>query len=124
MKEIKPNNIKDFIDYYHNFHDSNIIEFKKEKDYIELTVSVFWSNKPTMNEDNSFNTNKTKMRIVFKNINDFNYNENILYDEINDSNIKCTEIDGKEFIGFVLYDMMNEIILYIVANDITYEEIK
>lgn len=124
MKEIKENEIMKFIDYYHHFHDSNIIELKKENDFIELKLFVFWSGKPIINEDKLINTNKTEIKIIFKDINNFNYNENILYDEINNISIKNIKINENNYIEFILYDMMNDIIINITSSNITYEEIK
>lgn len=42
METLTKNNINDFIKYYHNFHDGNILDIKYdiEKSIVELIIDV------------------------------------------------------------------------------------
>ena len=48
MKKITKDNLNEFIDYYHEFHDSRItnVNYDISKSEIELLIDVFWSGDP------------------------------------------------------------------------------
>lgn len=73
MTSITKENLDTFIEYYHGFHDSNIadIVFNFKGNTILLYMNVFWSGEPKIKDDGTYETNKTKINIVCKNIRQF-----------------------------------------------------
>ena len=97
MKKITKDNLNEFIDYYHEFHDSRItnVNYDISKSEIELLIDVFWSGEPTLKEDNSYQTNKIKMRMVLHNVERCNNKEMFMWDEIYKAYIKYIKLDNK-----------------------------
>ena len=81
MNKITKDNLSSFMEYYHDFHDSNIlyINYNIEKAKIEILINVYWSGEPTSNENGSYNTNKTKLKMVLKSAITKNYFLGIIY---------------------------------------------
>ena len=124
MKKITKDNLNEFIDYYHEFHDSRItnVNYDISKSEIELLIDVFWSGEPTLKEDNSYQTNKIKMRMVLHNVERCNNKEMFMWDEIYNAYIKYIKLDNKDFICFASDE--KDPLIYIVCESIEYEEIK
>ena len=124
MKKITKDNLNEFIDYYHEFHDSRItnVNYDISKSEIELLIDVFWSGEPTLKEDNSYQTNKIKMRMVLHNGERCNNKEMFMWDEIYKAYIKYIKLDNKDFICFASDE--KDPLIYIVCESIEYEEIK
>ncbi len=124
MKKITKDNLNEFIDYYHEFHDSRItnVNYDISKSEIELLIDVFWSGEPTLKEDNSYQTNKIKMRMVLHNVERCNNKEMFMWDEIYKAYIKYIKLDNKDFICFASDE--KDPLIYIVCESIEYEEIK
>ncbi len=123
MTLITKDNLTSFMDYYHWFHDSNITDVKYEylKNQIELYIDVFWSGDPILKDDGSYETNKTKLKIVCKDIYQYNYKENYL-DYIDDAYLKFLNIDKEEYICFATDK--EEPLISVVCKSIEYEELK
>ena len=124
MKKITKDNLNEFIDYYHEFHDSRItnVNYDISKSEIELLIDVFWSGEPTLKEDNSYQTNKIKMRMVLHNVERCNNKKMFMWDEIYKAYIKYIKLDNKDFICFASDE--KDPLIYIVCESIEYEEIK
>ncbi len=60
MNKINKNNLSEFMRYYHDFHDSYIIDIHYDilSSKIECILDVCWSGKPIL-KGNSYETNKT-----------------------------------------------------------------
>lgn len=114
---------KKFLDHYHYLHDSYItnINYDITKSQIEILIDVYWSGKPTLKEDNTYETNKTKMKMIFELVEKCNNKEIFSWDYINDIIIKYIKIDNKEFICFA--DDEIDPFVYIVCKNIKYEQI-
>ena len=123
MKEITKNNLNDFIKYYHNFHDSYItnINYNIYKSEIELLIDVCWSDVPLLHENNTYETNKTRMRMVLIDIKKINIKELFSWDYINNAFINYIKLDNEEFICFA--DSEDDPLIYIVCNNILYEDL-
>lgn len=65
MDKLSKNNLSSFLEYYHGFHDSYItnINYNILKSQMEILVDVYWSSEPTLKEDGTYTTNKTKLKI-------------------------------------------------------------
>jgi len=124
MKKISKENLKEFIEYYHGFHDSYItnINYDIYKSEVELLIDVYWSGEPILQEDNTYQTNKTKMRMILNGVEQCNNKEIFSWDYINEAFIKYIKLNNKEFICFA-NDEENPLI-YVVCENIEYEEIK
>ena len=124
MKKITKDNLNEFIDYYHEFHDSRItnVNYDISKSEIELLIDVFWSGEPTLKEDNSYQTNKIKMLMVLHNVERCNNKEMFMWNEIYKAYIKYIKLDNKDFICFASDE--KDPLIYIVCESIEYEEIK
>lgn len=121
---ITKDNVSSFIEYYHNLHDSYIpnVSYDIKLSKIELAINVFWSGKPILNKDKYYETNSTKLKMIFSNIEKCNIKEIFSWDYINDALIKYINIKNKDYICFA-NDESNPLI-YIVCDKIEYEELK
>ena len=92
---------------------------------IELFIDVYWSGEPILKEDRTYETyetNKTKMKMIFNGVEQCNNKEMFSWDCISDAFIKYIKIKNKEFICFASAE--NEPLVYIVCDNIEYEELK
>ncbi len=121
---ITKDNLQSFIEYYHGFHDSYItnINYNINNSQIELFMNVYWSAKPILKEDGIYDTNKTKMKIIFNGVEQCNNKEIFSWDYISDIFIKYIKIKNKEYICFANDE--KEPLIYIVCDNIEYEEVK
>ena len=124
MREITKNNLNNFIKFYHNFHDSYItnINYDVYKTEIELLIDICWSGNPLLNDDNTYETNKTKIIMILKDIKQVNIKELFSWDYINNVFINYIELENDEFICFA--DNESEPLIYIVCKKILYEDFK
>ena len=123
MKKITQNNLNEFIKYYHGFHDSYIsnINYDVYESKIELLIDVCWSNIPLLRDNNTYETNKTKIKMVLINIKQFNIKEIFSYDYINEIFIKYIKLNNEELICFA--DDLVEPLIYVVCESILYEDL-
>lgn len=123
MKKIDKNNLNEFLNYYHNLHDSNIIKvnYDIEKEQIEILINIYWSGEPQLNEKNCYNTNKKKLKMIFKKVTQCNNKEWFIWDCIYDVYLKYIMLNGKEYICFASEE--EDPYLYIVCENIEYEEL-
>ncbi len=121
---ITKDNLSSFIEYYHGFHDSYItnINYDIRLSKIELFIDVYWSGEPILKEDSTYETNKTKMKMIFNGVEQCNNKEIFSWDYISDAFIKYIKIKNKEFICFASDE--KEPLVYIVCDNIEYEELK
>ena len=124
MNTLNKNNLEEFIQFYHGLHDSYItnINYDITKSQIELLIDVYWSGEPTLKEDNTYETNKTKMKMVFEGVEKCNNKECFSWDFIDDVYLNYIILDNKEYICFASDE--NDPYVYIVCDSIKYEEIK
>ncbi|HIT10743.1 MAG TPA: hypothetical protein IAC24_04005 [Candidatus Onthousia faecigallinarum] len=124
MNQITKENLEEFFTYYHGFHDS----FIKEIHYdtfganIELLIYVYWSGKPLLKENNTYQTNRTKMKMVLKEVEQCNIKEIFSWDYINQAFLKYVKLNNKEFLCFASEE--EEPMLYVVCKSIEYEDLK
>lgn len=124
MNKITKDNLEEFIEYYHGFHDSYItnVNYDISKSKIELLINVYWSGQPILKEDKTYQTNKIKMRMILDGVEQCNIKEMFSWDYINEAFIKYIKLANKEFICFASDEQ--EPMVYIVCESIEYEEIK
>ena len=89
---------------------------------IELFIDVYWSGNPILKEDGTYETNKTKMKMIFSGVEQCNNRQIFSWDYINDAFMKYVKIKSKEFICFASDE--EEPLVYIVCDNIKYEELK
>ena len=123
MKQITKNNLIHFMNSYHYFHDSYIkdINYKLEQDEIDILIYVFWSFEPVLKDNNLIETNKTKLKMVFKGIKEYK-EDNRFSDYIDEAIIKYVKTNNREYIQFASDE--TEAVFYVVCDKIEYEEIK
>lgn len=121
---ITKDNLSSFIENYHGFHDSYItnINYDIRLSQIELFIDVYWSGNPILKEDGTYETNKTKMKMIFSGVEQCNNRQIFSWDYINDAFMKYVKIKSKEFICFASDE--EEPLVYIVCDNIKYEELK
>ena len=122
MKKIDKNNLESFIEYYNGLHDSyftNII-YDILGETIDMDIDVFWSGEPTLKEDGTFETNKTKIKMKFSGIKKCKvkelysfYIDNIYFNYIN--------YNKNEVLCFATDELDPE--FYIICENVEYEEI-
>lgn len=120
---ITKDNLSSFIEYYHGFHDSYItnINYDIKRSQIELFIDVYWSGEPILKEDRTYETNKTKIKMIFNGVEKCNNKEIFSWDYISDAFIQYIKIKNKEFICFASDE--KEPLVYIVCDNIEYEEL-
>lgn len=123
MKQITKDNISEFMEYYHELHDSIItnINYSVLKDQIELLIDVHWSGEPILKDDGYYETNKKKIRMIFNEIESCNNKEISSCDFISQAFLKYITLDNKEFICFASEE--EDPSIYIVCESIEYEEV-
>ena len=121
--ELSKNNLSNFLEYYHFFHDSYItnINYLINDNKIELYIDVCWSGKPILKENKIYETNKTKLKLIFNEIKQFNCKEIFSWDYINKVYIDYIKIDKIYYICFA--SDKDEPLIYIVCDEIKYIEI-
>jgi len=124
MKQITKENLNDFIHYYHAFHDSYItnINYSIKKKEIEISFDITWSGEPTLKEDKTYETNKTKLKMIFKEVEQISIKEIFDWDYINEIFFKYIEKKDQEMLCFATDEEEPQV--YIICNKIEYEEIK
>lgn len=124
MNKITKDNLDEFINYYHKFHDSYItnVNYDISKSQIELLINVCWSGKTILKDDKTYQTNKIKMRMILNNIEQCNNKEMFSWDYINEVFIKYIKLNNNEFICFASDEQ--EPLIYIICESVEYEEIK
>lgn len=124
MTLITKDNLSSFVEYYHNFHDSYItnINYDIKNSKIKLSIDVCWSGKPKLKEDETYETNKTKLIIIFNNVNKCNIKEMFSWDFIYNTFIKFIKMENKEFICFANDE--EDPSIYIICDNIEYEDEK
>ncbi len=123
MNKITKNNLNNFMNSYHFFHDSYIkdINYNLDKNKIDILIYVFWSFKPILKEDNLIETNRTKMKMIFTGIKEYR-DDDRFSDYIEEAIIKYVKINGKEYILFTSDEI--EPSFYVICDNIEYEEKK
>lgn len=123
MTPITKENLKTFIDHYHNFHDSSIKDLKYDykNSKITIEIDVFWSGTPTLKTNGTYETNRTKIKMYFEVIQQFRFRETY-QDYIDSALIKYLKIKNEEFFGFASDEQ--EPVIAIVSQKAFYEELK
>lgn len=124
MKKITKDNLKEFMEYYHELHDSCItnINYDILDSKIELYLNVLWSGEPKLKENNTYQTNKVKIKMVFNDVEQCNNKEIFSWDYINNAFIKYIKLNNKELICFASDEKEPQV--YIVCESLEYEETK
>ncbi len=123
MKQVTKENLEEFLNYYHGFHDSYItdINYDIKTSNIVMFIDVFWSGEPKILENKTYETNKTHLKMVFSGVEKCNVKEIFSWDYITEAFIKYIKLDNIEYICFS-DDEVNPNV-YIVSDDVSYEEI-
>lgn len=122
MKKITKENLEEFLNYYHGFHDSYItdINYDIKASSIEMFINVFWSGESKVLEDNTYETNKTNLKMIFLGVEKCNVKEMFSWDYVSEAFMKYIKLENKEYICFS--DDEKEPNIYIVSDEISYEE--
>lgn len=123
MKKLTKNNLNNFLEYYHNLHDSSIkeINYDIEKLQIEIVINVFWSGKPKLKNDGTYETNKTKLKMQFIDVEKYMCKELFVSDSFTNIYLKFIYFNNHEYICFANEE--NDPLFYIISNEVSYEEI-
>ena len=123
MNKINKNNLSEFMRYYHDFHDSYIIDIHYDilSSKIECILDVCWSGKPIL-KGNSYETNKTKIKLIFENVVKYENKGIYSWDYINKGFLDYVRMGDKEKICFATD--INSPLVIIVCDSIEYEKIK
>ena len=124
MNTITKNNLKEFLEYYHNFHDSCItnINYSITSSEIEMLIDIGWSGKAKLKINRTYDTNPTKKKIIFENVKNFNNKEIFSWDFIKNIYLDFSYLEDGEYICFA--DDEDTPLIYIVAKNMKYEEIQ
>lgn len=126
MITITKENLEQFKDYYHWFHDSTIskVVFDKTKNELSLFVDVYWSREPYVKPDGFYETHPVKMKMLFSDVKE--YKDNLDSEDymgyVDDAYMEFIVLDKKEYICFA--EDKDEPFFYVVAKSCIYEEIE
>ncbi len=123
MINLTKENLLEFLEHYHYFHDSTIsnVEYDVNKSEINLLIDVCWSGEQKLKDDKHYETNPKKLKIVFEQIEEFNNKGIFSWSFIYNVYVKFFILNDKEFICFANEE--KEPFLCIVAENAKYEEI-
>lgn len=123
MNKITKNNLNNFMEFYNYFHDSYIkkINYDLDKNKIYLFINVFWVGEPIKNENNYYETNRTKMKITFTGIKEYK-DDSRFSDYIDEAIIEYVELNNKEYIFFASDEA--EPSFCVISDTMEYEEYK
>ena len=124
MQKLTKDNLNEFMDYFHKLHDSYFkeVNYDVKDSKVELLIDVCWSGKPTLKDDKTYETNKTKIRIALNNIVKISIKELFSWDYIKEAYIKNIVYENKECMCFA--SDSEDPLIYVVCDNIEYEEIK
>ena len=124
MKEINKKNIANFMNFYHNFHDSKIINvnYFVNDCRIEIVLDVCWSGIPVLNEDKTYQTNRVMLKMIFYDIVQYNNREMSMNNIINKGFLKYIKFNDSEMLCYA--DSSLEPLFYVVCDRIEYEELE
>lgn len=124
MEKITEENLEEFLEYYHNLHDSWItnINYNIFDSKIEMLIDVALSGDGVLKEDNTYDVNKTKLRMVFNDVQQCDIKEMYSWDFIMNCYLKYIDFEDDEYICFANDE--KDPMIYIVCEDIDYEEVK
>ena len=102
MKKITEENLDEFLNYYHNLHDSWItnINYNIFDSKIEMLIDVAWSGKRFIREDGTTDTNKTKLRMVFNDVQQCDIKELYSWDFIMNCYLNYVTFEDDQYICF------------------------
>ena len=125
MKTLTKNSINEFMKYYHSFHDSSIdkIIYDSANSKIEIVFDIYWSREPSIMEDGTYDTHKTKIRMIFIGV--LNFHDTKEYNCIDNAVIEFYNKDGRELINFSLQsdEDYDSTYLTVICEKIKYDEI-
>lgn len=114
--------LSSFMNYYHWFHDSYITEVKYDykKGRIELFLAIFWSGEAFLKDDGTYETNKTKLKMICDNVYQYNYKKTCA-DYIDEAYLKCILINKEEYFCFATDE--EKPLISVICESIEYEEL-
>lgn len=123
IKKITKNNLNNFLEYYHHFHDGSLlsIDYNVEKERIEIVLNTMWAGEIKLLDDGSFQKNVQKLKLCFNGVSRCNIQEIFSWDFIDDLYVNYLIVEEKEQICFA--NSYENPSLYILCDFIEYEEI-
>ena len=114
----------DFINNYHSFHDSYILDicYDIQNSKITMLIDTYWSGTPILKEDGTYETNRTQVNIYFNHIKDCTIKSIMSYEYIDNAYLKYITLNNNDLICFASHE--ENPLFYIVAEEMEYEEIK
>lgn len=125
MNKLNKNNVEEFLKYYNNFHDSYILSINYDvlNSKIEIIIGVEWVGESKLNEDNKYETKKTKIKIVFNNVQEYYFGEIFSWSIIMNTAIYSIEEDNNNVMYFKLSESSeDDKLFYVKCTDIEYED--
>lgn len=124
MKKITKENINEFLEYYHNFHDGVIksIIYDCDQAKIKFIIEIFWVGKDEVNKDGKYNTKRRNIKLVFNQVENVNIKERFSWDFITEAYLKFITINNKELLCFADNDTNPD--FYCVSESLEYEEMQ
>lgn len=123
MNEVTKENIKEFLTFYHAFHDAIIknVNFNIIGDSVEIILHIIWAGDTELDEDNKFKTVDKNIKLIFSDINDLSIKHFDQFNYISEVYLKFINYKSEECICFA--DELNKPTIYVVSNKLSYEEI-
>lgn len=117
MKKITEDNLEEFLETYHDLHDSWIADIKYNifDSKIELLFEF-------INDPKRLDPEKKKLRMIFNDVQQCDIREMYSWDYIQEAYLDYILFEEDEYICFANDE--KEPMIYIVCEDIDYEEVK
>lgn len=122
MKIIDASNIEEFLEYYHNFHDSTIVSaiYDCAKATAKILIKTFWVGETEINNGKMI-PKKNIVKLVFNNVEKINIREVTPYDYIMEVYFKYITLDNKKYMCFADNDTNPK--FYCVCESMEYDEL-
>lgn len=115
MNKITKENLNDFLDQYHGFHDSCIssINYLISNSQIEMIIDLYWEDKQIKKDEKS-----NKIKLIFNNIKQYSNKEIFSWDFIHSVYLGYVKLEDNEYICFA--DDEDHPLIYVVCESIMY----
>lgn len=122
MKQLTKDNIDEFLEYYHNFHDGLIksVIYDCDQARIKLIIEAFWVGDVKIDQEGKYKTKKRSIKIIFSEVEKANIKEMFSYDFIMEAYLRYISMNNKEYICFADNDTNPN--FYCVCKSLEYEE--
>lgn len=123
MKKLSKDNIDKFLRYYHDFHDSYVVNICYDivNSKIEIFLDVVWSGKPVL-KGKTYETNTVHLKLVCYGVCKYMGKNIFSWEYINKCFLDYINFEGEKKLCFAT--AKDDPLVYVVCDAIEYEEVE